>query len=40
MSGAPKINGTGQFPKLPIRIGIIKKQIVINACLVTATLYI
>jgi len=40
MSGAPIINGTNQFPNPPIRVGITKKKIIINACLVTVTLYI
>jgi hypothetical protein len=31
MSGAPIINGTNQFPNPPIKIGITKKKIIINA---------
>jgi hypothetical protein len=31
MSGAPIINGTNQFPNPPIKIGITKKKIMINA---------
>jgi hypothetical protein len=40
ISGAPIIRGTNQFPNPPIRIGITKKKIIMNACLVTITLYI
>ena len=29
MSGAPSINGTNQFPKPPIMIGITMKKIII-----------
>lgn len=38
MSGAPIMRGINQFPNPPIRIGITKKKIIINACLVTVTL--
>jgi len=31
ISGAPIISGTNQFPNPPIRIGITKKKIMINA---------
>jgi hypothetical protein len=39
MSGAPINNGTNQFPKAPIRIGITMKKIIKNACAVIITLY-
>lgn len=39
MSGAPIINGTIQFPKPPIKIGITIKNIITNAWAVTITLY-
>lgn len=39
ISGALTINGTNQFPKPPIIVGITKKKIIINACAVTMTLY-
>jgi hypothetical protein len=39
ISGAPIINGTNQFPKPPIRTGIIKKKIIKNAWAVIRTLY-
>jgi hypothetical protein len=39
MSGEPIINGTNQFPKHPIKIGITIKKIMIKACAVTITLY-
>jgi len=39
ISGIFKYNGNIQFPKPPITIGIIKKKIIINAWLVTITLY-
>lgn len=38
MSGAPIINGTSQFPKPPIIIGITMKKIITNAWAVTITL--
>lgn len=38
ISAAPIINGTIQFPKPPIRIGITMKKIITNACAVTNTL--
>lgn len=38
MSGAPSINGTSQFPKPPIIIGITIKKIIINAWAVTIVL--
>ena len=39
MSGAPTINGTNQFPKLPVMIGINMKKIIIKkARAVTMTL--
>jgi len=31
MSGAPIIRGTNQFPKPPMRVGITKKKIIMNA---------
>jgi len=31
ISGEPSINGTSQFPKQPIRIGITMKKIITNA---------
>lgn len=40
ISGAPINNGTIQFPNPPINIGITMKNIMINACAVTKTLYI
>jgi len=40
MSGAPIKSGTIQFPNPPINIGITMKNIIINACAVTKTLYI
>lgn len=40
ISGQPIIKGTIQFPKPPINIGITIKNIMINACAVTNTLYI
>lgn len=40
ISGAPIISGTSQLPNPPIKMGITKKKIIINACLVTITLYI
>jgi len=39
MSGMFKYNGSIQFPKPPITIGIIKKKIMIKAWFVTITLY-
>ena len=39
ISGAPNILGTNQFPNPPIKNGITKKKIIINACAVTITLY-
>jgi len=39
MSGAPSILGTNQFPNPPIKNGITKKKIIMNACAVTSTLY-
>ncbi len=39
ISGAPIIKGTNQFPKPPIKAGMIIKKIIINACAVTTTLY-
>ena len=39
MSGAPMYKGTNQFPNPPINTGITKKNIIINACAVTMTLY-
>ena len=39
MSGAPSINGTSQFPKPPIKIGITIKKIIRNAWAVTKVLY-
>jgi len=39
ISGAEIIKGISQFPNPPIRIGITKKKIITNACLVTVTLY-
>lgn len=39
ISGAPIINGTIQFPNPPIITGITIKNIIINACAVTITLY-
>lgn len=38
ISGAPIINGTSQFPKPPIMIGITMKKIITNAWAVTITL--
>lgn len=38
MSGAPIINGTSQFPKPPIMIGITIKKIITKAWAVTITL--
>lgn len=38
ISGAPIINGTSQFPKPPIMIGITIKKIITNAWAVTITL--
>lgn len=38
ISGAPIINGTSQFPKPPIIIGITIKKIITNAWAVTMTL--
>lgn len=38
ISGAPIINGTNQFPKPPIMIGITIKKIMMNAWAVTITL--
>lgn len=38
MSGAPSINGSSQFPKPPINMGITKKKIIKNACAVTIVL--
>jgi len=38
MSGAPNINGTNQFPKPPIMMGMTIKKIIINAWAVTTTL--
>lgn len=38
ISGAPIINGTSQFPKPPIIIGITIKKIITKACAVTITL--
>lgn len=38
ISGAPSINGTNQFPKPPIIMGITMKKIIINAWAVTMTL--
>jgi len=40
ISGAPIINGTSQFLKPPIIIGITMKKIIINACDVTIALYV
>jgi len=39
ISGAPNILGTNQFPNPPIKKGITKKKIMMNACAVTITLY-
>jgi hypothetical protein len=39
ISGAPNILGTNQFPNPPIKKGMTKKKIMINACAVTKTLY-
>lgn len=39
ISGAPMYIGTNQFPKPPINTGITKKNIAVNACAVTNTLY-
>jgi len=39
ISGAPIIIGTNMFPNAPINTGITKKNIMINACAVTITLY-
>lgn len=39
ISGAPIISGTIQFPNPPIIAGISMKNIIINACAVTITLY-
>jgi len=39
ISGLPNKIGTNQFPKLPIKIGIVIKKIITNACAVTTTLY-
>jgi hypothetical protein len=38
MSGALNINGTNQFPKPPIIIGITIKKIITKACAVTIVL--
>src|ERR1044071_9172295 len=38
ISGAPIINGTNQFPKPPINIGITIKKIITKACPVTTVL--
>lgn len=38
ISGAPIINGTNQFPKPPIIIGITMKKIITKAWAVTMTL--
>jgi hypothetical protein len=38
ISGAPINNGTKQFPKPPIIVGITIKKIITNACAVTITL--
>lgn len=38
ISGAPIINGTSQFPKPPIIIGITMKKIITKAWAVTTTL--
>jgi hypothetical protein len=38
MSGAPSINGTSQFPKPPIMIGITMKKIMTKVWAVTMTL--
>jgi hypothetical protein len=38
ISGAPNINGTSQFPKPPIIIGITMKKIMTKAWAVTITL--
>lgn len=38
ISGAPIINGTNQFPKPPIIMGITIKKIITKACAVTITL--
>ena len=38
ISGEPNINGTSQFPKHPIRIGITMKKIITKAWAVTTTL--
>jgi len=39
ISGAPISNGTNQLPKPPMAVGITKKNIMMNACDVTKTLY-
>ena len=38
ISGAPIIKGISQFPNPPMRMGITKKKIIINAWAVTLTL--
>ena len=38
MSGAPIINGTSQFPKPPIMMGMTMKKIITKAWAVTMTL--
>jgi len=39
ISGIPNIKGSSQFPNPPMNIGITKKKIIKNACLVTIVLY-